>query len=301
MKRIISMIAVSSAVVLTLSACAVGEFFDDPGDFTAATRVETSEPDLLPDFGSDTDGSSVISDSSETAETPASSLDDSSEEEEEEEEEPELPLNENGLYDQYFLNSKTYAFNQILAERHFVCDVTYFFPSEPGGEPVKQYSERNELNGRDRHIQTRLEDDGDGDKYYDKDVVYLKDESGSRNAFILNWNDLTFTFFKDAEQYQQIMMLDTNIPSTFFYGIDDLETAVYLGYKPDKKKGTTVEKFQIEDTVYTFTYDENGYLTRTDVDDGRIAKVKNFENSCPPIGISSEFTFVEPQQPEQQQ
>ena len=284
------MITIASAAALALSACAAGEFFDDPGDFTAATRVEMSETDLLPDITTN------IGDSSAAAETPASSLDDSSEEEE-----PELPLNEYGLYDQYFLNSKTYAFNQMLSERHFVCDVTYYFPSVPGGEPVKQYSERNEVYGGDRHILTRLEGDGDSAKYYDKDVVYLKDESGKRNAFILNWDDLTFTFFKDAEQYEQIATLDTNIPSTLFYGIDDLETAVYLGYKPDKDKGTTTEKFQIENTVYTFTYDKNGYLTRTDVDDGRTAKVKNFENSCPPIGISSDFMFVDPPQTEQPQ
>ena len=281
MKRTICIIAALAA--LSLTACQSeddiwGDIFDDPAQFTAATRVEQSAPELP--FGDSS------SDETSSAEESASPEDSS-------EEEPLPTLNEYGLYDQYFINSCTYAFNAMLAEKHFTCDVLYMFPNEEGGKAVKQYSERNEINGKDRHILTRLESEGDGAKYYDKEVYYIKDVKGNYNAYILNWNDMSYGIYTDTEQVRQIASLGNSIPSTIFYGIDDLETAVYLGYLPDEEKKTTTEKFRIEDTIYTFIYDKDGILKRAEVDDGRVAKVKSFENSCPPLGISSDFTFYD--------
>ena len=289
MKRTICIIAALAA--LSLTACRSdddiwGEMFDDPAEFTAATRVEQSAPELP--FG---DGSGD-SGTEEPALTDLSEAGDSSGGEGQEEE-PTPPLNEYGLYDQYFINSCTFAFNAMLAEKHFTCDVTYFFPNEQGGKAVKQYSERNEINGKDRHILTRLESDGDAEKLYDKEVYYIKDVKGNYNAYILNWDNMSYGIYKDEEQVRQIAALDKNIPSALFYGIDDLETAVYLGYLPDDEKKTTTEKFRIENTIYTFIYDKDGILKRAEIDDGRIAKVKSFENSCPPLGISSDFTFYD--------
>lgn len=274
MKKIFCILAAAAALGLT--ACSSdddiwSDIFDDPADFTAATRVEQSSPELP--FGGDSSGTD-------------------SEDESSEEEKPVIPLNDYGLYDQYFLNSYTYAFNAILAEKHFTCDVTYFSRDEESGKAVKQYSEKNEINGRDRHFMTQLEK-GDSELFYDKEIYYIKDVNDVYTAYILDWDDETYTAYDDPEQLAKIQNLDTNIPSELFYGIDDLETAIYLGYLPDEEKGTTVEKFRIEETVYSFTYGEDGILTRAEVDDGRIAKVKNFENSCPPLAIPSNFRFEE--------
>ncbi len=252
------------AAALLLTACGSEKIESrDPADITAATRVAPPENEVAQMFSS-------------------------SEESSEEEKPKEGKVNEYGLHDQYFRDSMTNKFNELIAQRNFVSDVNYYEEREDG-KWLFWYNERNEINGNDRHQQT-LDDPNSG--IFTKDMYYLKDTAQHYCAYALNWDDFTYSVQLDVDADYENKLLEQTLASTLFYGIDDLETAVYMGYSTDPETGLTLEQFMIEDVVYSFTYDANGIL-KDSRGDGHRVKVRSFETSCPTITIPKMFKFKE--------
>ena len=261
---------IAVTALLLLSGCGSETISKDPADFTAATRVEAPE--------ADTPG--ILSEMINSANSVPDTLP--------ENQNKNKKKNEYGLYDQYFLDSYTNKFNLMISERHFTADVNYYEAGDDG-KWYFWYNERNEINGRDRHQQT-LEDPDSG--VFDKDIYYLKDTQNHYCAYGIDWDKFTYSVLLDVDAEYENKILDQALSETLFYGIDDLETAVYMGYMTDETKGLTVEQFMIEDVVYSFTYDKNGIL-KDSRGNGKRAKVRSFENSCPPITIPKTFKYKE--------
>lgn len=257
--------AIAAASLLLLSGCG-SEVSHDPADFTAATRVEAPEADTP----------FILSEMMEANTSAPDTLPENKQK------------NEYGLYDQYFLDSYTNKFNQMISEKHFTCDVNYYEEGDDG-KWYFWYNERNEINGRDRHQQT-LEDPDSG--VFDKDIYYLKDTQQHYCAYGIDWDKFTYSVLLDVDAEYESAVLDQAISEKLFYGIDDLETAVYMGYMTDEEKGVTLEQFMIDDVVYSFTYDANGLL-KDSRGGGKRAKVRAFENSCPTIMIPKTFKYKE--------
>ena len=272
MKKFICAVTAAALTTVTVSSCGSSnedQISKKPADFTAATRVETPEVDpneIIAELLDSGDSSSVS---------------------ESEPQQDQGKVNEYGLHDQYFLDSYTNKFNQILAQKSFIADVNYYEEGDDG-KWYFWYNQRNELNGKDRHIQYK--DDPKAEEY-SKDVYYLRDTKKHYCAYELNWEDFTFSVIPDIDAEYETTLLDAAIPSILFYGIDDLETAVYMGYSTNPENGLTLEQFMIDDVVYSFTYDANGIL-KDSRGGGRRAKVRSFEPSCPKIVLPDGFKFV---------
>jgi hypothetical protein len=253
----------SAALILTGCAGNKIEISKEPGEFTAATRIEATETQAP--FALTT---------APTESAPAK--------------QKQVKVNEYGLVDQYFRDSLTNKWNELIAQRNFVSEVR-FLEKGDDGKWYFWYEEKNEIKGRDRH-QQKLDDPKSLN--YSSDIYYLRDTQKHYVAFGLDWDTFTYSVLLDVDADYENNLLDQSMPSRLFYGIDDLETAVYYGYATNSETGITVEKFMMEDVVYEFYYDKNGILVEAQYD-GHLAKVKSFETNCPDIMIPASFKFVQ--------
>ena len=266
--------AILSAAIATVSVTSCGtrigsndrEGSERPGDFTAATRVDAPEADTP----------FILSEMLDSNSPPTESQVD------------QPKVNQYGLYDQYFLDSLTNKFNLMLAEKHFVADVNYYEEGDDG-KWYFWYNERNEIDDGERHQQRKEDPKGES---YDYDIYYLQNADAHYTAYRLNWDKFTYSAMPEVDADYEIAALNAAIPSLLFYGIDDLETAVYMGYSTNPENGLTLEQFMMDDVVYSFTYDANGIL-KDSRGGGKRVKVLSFENNCPPLDIPDSFKFVD--------